>query len=82
MKVKEYQKYNRNHFIRDRMFAFKTDKLLFVLQMNRNTNKHDTLVIGGSNNIKKQILGVFPDDVTLEFNPITNRYNNQGHAPP
>lgn len=63
-------------------FADKTDNLLFVWRQNRNTNKRDTSVIVGSDKIKKQMLVGFPGEIELEFNPVTNRYNEPGQPPP
>lgn len=63
-------------------FADKTDNLLFVWRQNRNTNKRDTSVIVGSDKIKKQMLVGFPGEINLEFNPVTNRYNEPGQSPP
>lgn len=63
-------------------FADKTDNLLFVWRQNRNTNKRDTSVIVGSDKIKKQMQVGFPGEIELEFNPVTNRYNEPGQPPP
>ncbi|MEI7526390.1 MAG: hypothetical protein WCJ95_18730 [Mariniphaga sp.] len=63
-------------------FSDKTDNLLFVWRQNRNTNKRDTSVIVGSEKIKKQMLVGVPGDIELEFNPVTNRYNEPGQLPP
>ena len=63
-------------------FADKTDNLLFVWRQNRNTNKRDTSVIVGSDKIKKQMLVGIPGEIELEFNPVTNRYNEPGQASP
>lgn len=82
VKDKNYPKPNLYKVKGGGTFADKTDNLLFVWRQNRNTNKRDTSVIVGSEKIKKQMLVGFPGDIELEFNPITNRYNEPGQFPP
>jgi twinkle protein len=81
-KEKNYPKPNLYKVKGGGTFADKTDNLLFVWRQNRNTNKKDTSVIVGSDKIKKQMLVGFPGEIELEFNPVTNRYNEPGQLPP
>ncbi|OFX60702.1 MAG: hypothetical protein A2066_08075 [Bacteroidetes bacterium GWB2_41_8] len=81
-KEKNYPKPNLYKVKGGGTFADKTDNLLFVWRQNRNTNKRDTSVVVGSDKIKKQMLVGFPGEINLEFNAVTNRYNEPGQPSP